>query len=132
MKGTHGREAAGESAAFGNAAKRKLQRYEGGEKVRYFADDDTTDLATLVRRAKHGDDMHDMDAALADNVARNARYRGKELDVDDEYDVDGGLQMYEERWDITPAEVLRHFWLNPPFYSKSDNYLLFFASQTHS
>ena len=24
-------------------------------------------------------------------------HRGKELDVDDEYDVDGGLEMYEDR-----------------------------------
>lgn len=97
MPGAFGREAAGVRTAIGNEGKRKLQRYEGGEKVRYFKDDDDADLDTLVRRARHGDDAHDMDAALAGNIRKKARYKGKELDVDDEYDVDGGMQMYEDK-----------------------------------
>ncbi len=47
----------------------------------------------LVKRARYGDDLHDMDAALAGNIAAKRRYKGNELDVDDEYDHDGGLEM---------------------------------------
>jgi hypothetical protein len=39
-----------------------------------------------------------MDAALADNIRRKgARFRGKDLNADDEYDFDGGIEMYESR-----------------------------------
>lgn len=97
MPGSFGREAAGARTAPGNEGKRKLQRYAGGEKVRHFRDDDDADLHTLVKRSKHGDDLHDLDTAFATNVARNARYRGKEMDVDEEYDADGGLELFEDR-----------------------------------
>ena len=83
--------------APGRTGAQKLQRYADGEKVRHFRDDDTADLQTLVKRARHGDDLHDLDAAFAHNIAAQARYKGKEMDVDDEYDVDGGLDMYEDR-----------------------------------
>lgn len=76
---------------------KRVQRYEGGEKQRYFADDDSLDLDTLVKRAKYGG-ADDMDAALAENIVRKgARFRERDLDVDAEYDVDGGLEMYENR-----------------------------------
>ena len=39
-----------------------------------------------------------MDAALADNIRRKgSRFREKDLNVDDEYDFDGGIEMYESR-----------------------------------
>lgn len=41
--------------------------------------------------------MNDYDCNLVDNIVCYKRYRGKELDVDDEYDYDGGLEMYESR-----------------------------------
>lgn len=65
--------------------------------MRHFRDDDQADLEALVAAARHGDALHDLDAALAGNIAKKARYRGTELHVDDEYDVDGGLEMYEDR-----------------------------------
>lgn len=34
---------------------KRVQRFgEGGERERYFADDDKADLATLIKRQKHG------------------------------------------------------------------------------
>lgn len=39
-----------------------------------------------------------MDANLADNIRRKgARFREKDLDADDEYDFDVGIDMYESR-----------------------------------
>lgn len=39
-----------------------------------------------------------MDATLADNIRRKgSKFREKDLDVDDEYDFDGGIDMYESR-----------------------------------
>lgn len=102
--GAFGRERAGTRTAPGRDGTKRVQRFEGGEKVRHFRDDDGADLGALVKRARHGDDLHDLDAAFAANVARNARYKGNELDVDDEYDVDGGLDMYEDR--CAPAGVV--------------------------
>lgn len=102
-----GREAAGERTAPGRDGARKLQRYSGGEKVRHFRDDDTADLQTLVKRAKHGDDLHDLDAAFAHNVAARGRYKHKDMDVDDEYEVDGGLEMYEDRYATSSCTLCR-------------------------
>ena len=50
---------------------------------------------TLVKRAKYGDDAgaDDMDAAFARNVAAKKKYKASELDPDEEYDNDGGLEM---------------------------------------
>ena len=39
-----------------------------------------------------------MDATLADNIRRKgARFREKDLNADDEYDFDGGIEMYESK-----------------------------------
>eukprot|EP00798_Chlamydomonas_sp_ICE-L_P003126 gene3126-13138_t len=98
VAGAFGREAAGASAAPADGRKAKrVQRYEDGQKTRYFADDDNVDLATLVKRAKHGDDMADMDSSFADNVARSARFKTKDMDADDEYDFDAGIDLYENK-----------------------------------
>jgi hypothetical protein len=92
---------------------KRLQRYsERGERERYFHDDDDSDLATLVKRQRH-EGAHDMDAALAANIGRKARWKGNELDADAEYDHDAGLELYEARsskgtkvgWD-TPGGLL--------------------------
>lgn len=50
--GAFGRETAAAKAAGVRPSKR-VERYEGGEKRRYFADDDAVDLATLVKRTKY-------------------------------------------------------------------------------
>jgi hypothetical protein len=77
--------------------RKEVQRYEGGEKQRYFADDDDVDLATLVKRAKYGDTGMEMDDAMAANIARKANFKEAELDADAEYDYDAGLDMAEAR-----------------------------------
>ena len=38
-----------------------------------------------------------MDAALAANIARKARFKETDLNADDEYDFDQGIDMYEKR-----------------------------------
>ena len=54
---------------------KRVQGYEGGERMRYFADDDATDLATLVKRQRH-EGAPDLDANLADSILRKgARFR---------------------------------------------------------
>ena len=54
---------------------KRLQRYdEPGEKARYFADDDAQDLAALVKRQRY-EGAEDIDAHLADNIARKATYK---------------------------------------------------------
>ncbi len=40
----------------------------------------------------------DMDAALATNIARKAKFKEAELDADAEYDYDAGLDLAEGRW----------------------------------
>ncbi|GBF94032.1 hypothetical protein Rsub_07300 [Raphidocelis subcapitata] len=103
--GAFGRDGAGEAArrveaAAGGRPAKRVQRYgKDGEKERYFADDDSVDLQTLVKRAKYGDDAgaDDMDAAFARNVAAKKRYKGNELDPEEEYENDGGLEMFESR-----------------------------------
>ena len=77
-------------------APKTTQRFDGGERSRYFADDDGKSLRDLVAEQKY-EGTNDYDRNLADNIARHKRYKGKELDVDDEYDHDGGLEMYESR-----------------------------------
>jgi len=72
------------------------QRFEEGARARYFADDDQKSLRDMVSEQKYSG-VEDYDRNLADNIARHKKYRGKELDVDDEYDHDGGLEMYENR-----------------------------------
>lgn len=54
---------------------KRVQGYEGGERARYFADDDAADLAMLVKRQRH-DGTPDLDANLADSILRKgARFR---------------------------------------------------------
>jgi hypothetical protein len=77
-------------------APKTTQRFDDGERRRYFADDDGKTLRDLVAEQKY-EGTADYDRNLADNISRHKRYRGKELDVDDEYDHDGGLEMYESR-----------------------------------
>ncbi|GBG86214.1 hypothetical protein CBR_g41119 [Chara braunii] len=66
-----------------------------GERARYYADDDDRELKSLVASSKYGRDGDDYDGNFADNVVRNKRF--KAIRVDDEYDYDEGLEMYEDR-----------------------------------
>jgi len=88
----------GVNAAHGDVRKapKTTQRFDNGERSRYYADDNDKSLQDLVAEQKYSG-TEDYDRNLADNIARHKRYRGKELDVDDEYDHDGGLEMYENR-----------------------------------
>lgn len=100
--GAFGRAPASASGAAGADLSRrpaKLQRFDApGEKSRHYADDDSRSLRDLVAEAKHGaGGGNEYDANLARNIAKAARFKGKELDVDDEYDNDGGLDMYEKK-----------------------------------
>jgi hypothetical protein len=59
----------------GGRRPKRLQRYDTpGEKSRYFADDDAQDLAALIKRQKY-EGTEDVDANLADNIMRKARYK---------------------------------------------------------
>lgn len=91
--GAFGRETALQSHGSSDHAKR-LDRYEDGKKSRYFADDDAIDLDTMVRRSKHGGDDH-MDVIIARNIAKRSHFKGKEFNVDDEYEFDAGLEFLE-------------------------------------
>eukprot|EP01127_Copromyxa_protea_P015925 TRINITY_DN4655_c0_g1_i1.p1 TRINITY_DN4655_c0_g1~~TRINITY_DN4655_c0_g1_i1.p1 ORF type:complete len:387 (-),score=112.84 TRINITY_DN4655_c0_g1_i1:127-1287(-) len=67
-------------------AKRTLQSHdENKERDRYFEDDDNVDLATLVKREKHGVDNYHKN--YTENVTGNKYFKleGKEPDFDDEY-----------------------------------------------
>ncbi|GFR46090.1 hypothetical protein Agub_g7557 [Astrephomene gubernaculifera] len=113
VRGAFGREAAGAGADPGagrRAGTKAPQRYnrQTGEKERYFADDDKVDLQTMLRRAKYGDDDMDMDEHLAANIAKKRKFRGTDLDVDAEYDYDGGLELYESRSKRGGAEAQRN------------------------
>lgn len=74
MPGSHGREGPGRGLPEFGRRPKKLQRFEGGEKQRYFADDDGRSLGDLVREQRHGGGQ-DLDGNLADNIARKARFR---------------------------------------------------------
>ncbi len=59
----------------GGRKPKRLQRYDApGEKARYFADDDAADLGALVKRQRY-EGAEDIDANLAENIARKARYK---------------------------------------------------------
>lgn len=99
--GAFGRETARgreETMLRDNALNRKrLERYDGGQRVRYYAEDDSTDLTTLVRQTKY-EGVDDIDATMANNIVRNARFRAADvLDVDAEYDEDVGLDLADRR-----------------------------------
>ena len=69
-----------------------------GEKLRYYKNDDTSSLRDLVAREKHGGgEYEDYDANAADNIARKKKYKVSDMNVDDEYDHDAGIEMYENR-----------------------------------
>lgn len=72
-----------------------MQRFANGEKQQYFEDDNMHSTIALAKNAKLGVDLHDMDEAMAKNIVSNRRFRAQELDVDDEYDHDGGLELSE-------------------------------------
>ena len=74
VPGAFGRDAVGKGLPDSNKRPRRLQRYEAGEKQRYFADDDAKDLQGLVKEQRYGG-ARDIDANLADNIARKARFR---------------------------------------------------------
>ena len=38
-----------------------------------------------------------MDAALASNIMKKQRFRADDLNADDEYDFDRGIDMYERK-----------------------------------
>lgn len=45
----------------------------------------------------HLQGAEDMDAALADNIARKSGFKETDLNADDEYDFDTGIDMYQKR-----------------------------------
>ncbi|KAL0044021.1 hypothetical protein WJX82_003090 [Trebouxia sp. C0006] len=97
VPGAFGRAAVGAGAPEGGRKPKRVQRFDAGERQRYFADDDKQQLGDLVAQQRY-EGAADIDANLADNIMRKGkRFREKELDVDEEYDVDGGLDMYESR-----------------------------------
>jgi hypothetical protein len=100
--GAFGRDEAGRAHP---AVGKRTQRYDpSGARGRWFADDDDAgaDVATLAKRARHGDDRGaiDVDAAIAKGILKQgARYRGgtTEAAADDEYDFDGGLAALDAK-----------------------------------
>ena len=87
-------------------APRTTQRFdpETKEKVRYYRDDDGATLRDLVAAEKHGGGaFDDYEKNFFENVAGDKRYKGSKTErerdeaVDDEYDNDLGLEMYEKR-----------------------------------
>ncbi|DBA83040.1 TPA: hypothetical protein ACH3X1_006813 [Trebouxia sp. C0004] len=97
VPGAFGRAAVGAGASEGGRKPKRVQRFDAGERQRYFADDDKQHLGDLVAQQRY-EGAVDIDANLADNIVRKGkRFREKELDVDEEYDLDGGLDMYESR-----------------------------------
>jgi len=102
VRGAFGREANVSTAAAlppGQRPPKRTQRYdESGQKTRYFADDDAVDLDTLVKRTKYGDDMDaDLDRTVTNNIMRKQSFKANELNVDDEYEHDAGVELYESR-----------------------------------
>jgi hypothetical protein len=105
--GAFGRAPSAPSGAAADPSRRppKLQRFDApGEKARNYADDDTRTLRDLVSETRHaaagggaGRGGNEYDANLARNIAKAARFKGNELNVDDEYDHDAGLDMYEQK-----------------------------------
>lgn len=51
---------------------RQIQRFEEGERQRYFADDDKQQLKDLVAQQRY-EGAADMDANLADNILRKGK-----------------------------------------------------------
>lgn len=95
VPGAFGRESAGVVAGEVRPTKR-VERFEGGERKRYYGDDDAVDLNTLVKRTKY-EGAADIDATMARNIASRPRFRESDLDADNEYDFDGGLELADAR-----------------------------------
>jgi hypothetical protein len=97
--GAFGRESAS-TAAGADASTRpikKVERYDqDGQRKRYFADDDTIDLDTLVKRTKYGT-TEDIDVVMARNIAKSSTFKTTDLDADAEYDWDAGLDLADGR-----------------------------------
>ncbi|PSC69918.1 CWF19 2 [Micractinium conductrix] len=96
VPGAFGREQAGANLPDGGRRAKRVQRYEGGERSKYFADDDETDLQTLMKRTKYGDEG-DMDKKLAAGIMKSQRYKQTDHDADAEYDHDAGLEMLDRK-----------------------------------
>ena len=78
---------------------KQTQMYDGnrsGEKVRYYSSDAGSRSGCA---GKHGGDKlyENYDANAADNIARKKKYKESDMNVDDEYDHDIGIEMYENR-----------------------------------
>ena len=50
----------------------QVQRFDGGERQRYFADDDKQQLTDLVAQQRY-EGAADIDANLADNIMRKGK-----------------------------------------------------------
>jgi len=91
--GAFGRETLAEVSGSVRPQKR-IQRYKDGEKTRYFAEDDAVDLDTMVKRTKYQME-DDMDDVMARNIIKKSRFKDNELNAEDEYDFDAGLEYLE-------------------------------------
>lgn len=74
---------------------RQLQRFADVKKQQYFEDDALHSTAALAKKARMGVDMHDIDEAMTRNIVSKRHFRAQDLDVDDEYDFDAGLELSE-------------------------------------
>lgn len=94
------------AAGAADASKRpaRLQRHDPaagvpiGEKARFYGDDDRS-LAALVAEEKHGAGRGSgYEANLARNIVKQGgRWKGKELGAEEEYEHEGGLELYEQK-----------------------------------
>ena len=73
----------------------QVQRFRDGERQQYFDDDNMHSTAALAKHARLGLDLHDIDEVMARNIVSKRKFRAQELNVDDEYDHDGGLILSE-------------------------------------
>ncbi|KAJ1627704.1 CwfJ C-terminus 2-domain-containing protein-like protein [Pavlovales sp. CCMP2436] len=92
-----GGDGGGEDEGDGRKQKGRTQLYEGGERTRFFADDDKHGLADLYAAAKRtsGAMGGGTDAAIAEVIAGSKKFKG--LSAEDEYDHDDGAGMLESR-----------------------------------
>ena len=85
VPGAFGREAQ-RGGERGTGVGRRPETHEGGERVRYYADDDrSASLQELMRREKY-EGVADYDANFARNVMKKRNFKATDMDVDDEYD----------------------------------------------
>mmetsp|Transcript_43541 Transcript_43541/g.95272 ORF Transcript_43541/g.95272 Transcript_43541/m.95272 type:complete len:587 (-) Transcript_43541:292-2052(-) len=72
-----------------------VQRYEGGQRTKFFRDDAVDkELRDLVEAERRGGDKG-MDAHFADSIVRAKKFKG--ISADDEYDYDDGVEMHDSR-----------------------------------